>query len=125
MNRTGRPVSPHVTVYAFPIAALSSITNRVTGCAMSGICAGVGLMEIFGGSGTSLSVMQSVGGMGLPIAPLAKFGMSFTFVYHYFAGLRHLVWDANPEKLTNEQVEQASLYLYGGSAAASAVLMLL
>ena len=29
--KTGRPVSPHVTIYSFPITALSSITNRVTG----------------------------------------------------------------------------------------------
>lgn len=31
----GRPVSPHVTIYKFPAAALSSITNRVTGVALS------------------------------------------------------------------------------------------
>lgn len=31
----GRHVSPHVTVYKFPIAALSSITNRVTGVVLS------------------------------------------------------------------------------------------
>jgi len=31
---TGRPVSPHVLIYAFPIAAISSVTNRVTGGAL-------------------------------------------------------------------------------------------
>ncbi len=30
-DKTGRPVSPHVTIYKFPVTALSSITNRVTG----------------------------------------------------------------------------------------------
>ena len=30
-NEKGRPVSPHVTIYAFPVVALSSITVRVTG----------------------------------------------------------------------------------------------
>jgi len=29
--KKGRFVSPHVTIYKFPITALSSITNRVTG----------------------------------------------------------------------------------------------
>lgn len=29
--KKGRFVSPHLTIYKFPIAALSSITNRVTG----------------------------------------------------------------------------------------------
>ena len=31
MIKKGRPVSPHVTIYRFPIVAISSITNRVTG----------------------------------------------------------------------------------------------
>jgi hypothetical protein len=31
MAKLGRPVSPHVTIYAFPVVALSSITVRVTG----------------------------------------------------------------------------------------------
>ena len=31
MAKLGRPVSPHVTIYAFPIVALSSITVRITG----------------------------------------------------------------------------------------------
>jgi hypothetical protein len=33
--KLGRPVSPHVEIYKFPPAALSSITNRVTGVALS------------------------------------------------------------------------------------------
>lgn len=32
--KTGRPVSPHVTIYDFPAAALTSIANRVTGIAL-------------------------------------------------------------------------------------------
>lgn len=32
--KTGRPLSPHVTIYAFPAAALTSIANRVTGVAL-------------------------------------------------------------------------------------------
>lgn len=34
--KKGRPVSPHVTIYKFPVVALSSITNRVTGVILSG-----------------------------------------------------------------------------------------
>ena len=41
-EKLGRPVSPHVQIYKFPPAALSSITNRVTGVALS-----VGKMEKF------------------------------------------------------------------------------
>ena len=31
----GRPVSPHITVYAFPTVAISSVTVRITGCLLS------------------------------------------------------------------------------------------
>ena len=34
MEKTGRPISPHVTIYAFPAAAISSIMNRFTGLAL-------------------------------------------------------------------------------------------
>ena len=34
-NLTGRPVSPHVTIYKFPVGAITSITNRVTGVALT------------------------------------------------------------------------------------------
>ena len=33
--KLGRPVSPHVTIYKFPITAISSIANRATGIALS------------------------------------------------------------------------------------------
>ena len=33
-DKTGRPLSPHVTIYKFPVAAVSSITNRFTGVAL-------------------------------------------------------------------------------------------
>jgi hypothetical protein len=35
-SKKGRPVSPHVTIYKFPVVALSSITNRVTGVILTG-----------------------------------------------------------------------------------------
>ena len=35
MNKTGRPVSPHVTIYAWPTIAISSIMVRLTGVALT------------------------------------------------------------------------------------------
>jgi succinate dehydrogenase/fumarate reductase cytochrome b subunit len=72
MKKTGRPVSPHVTIYAFPVGALSSITNRVTGCALSFGAAGLGALEILVGSGTSLELMQTIGSQGFLISGGAK-----------------------------------------------------
>jgi hypothetical protein len=33
--KKGRPVSPHITIYKFPITAISSISNRATGIVLS------------------------------------------------------------------------------------------
>jgi hypothetical protein len=76
MNKTGRPVSPHVTIYAMPVGALSSITNRVTGVALSLGAAGLGFIEIVAGSGTSLELMQTIGSQGFLIPAGAKCKLS-------------------------------------------------
>lgn len=124
MKATGRPVSPHVTIYAFPIAALSSITNRVTGCLISFGCLGLGAAELVGGGGTSLCLMQWIGSQGTLIAASAKFTVAFPVVYHYLGALRHFYWDSIPDSLTNEQVAKASYILFGATTAISAGLML-
>jgi succinate dehydrogenase (ubiquinone) cytochrome b560 subunit len=126
MKKTGRPVSPHVTIYAFPIAALSSITNRVTGCALSMGCAGLGLVEILGGTGSSLGLVQMVGNdCGWAVAATAKLSISFTMSYHYFGALRHLYWDNTPEVLTNADVEKSSYILFGSAGLVSFVSLFL
>lgn len=122
-KESGQPVSPHVTIYAFPIGALSSITNRVTGCVLSMGCAGLGAAELIGGSGSALSLMQMIGSQGMLITAAAKFTVAFPLTYHYLGGLRHLVWDATPDLLTNADVEKHSYWLFGGSTAISALLM--
>ena len=38
-----RKLSPHVTIYKFPLPALSSISNRITGVAMTGLFLGYGI----------------------------------------------------------------------------------
>jgi succinate dehydrogenase (ubiquinone) cytochrome b560 subunit len=124
MKARGHPVSPHVTIYAFPVAALSSITNRVTGCIISFGCLGLGAAELVGGGGTSLFILQWIGSQGPLIAASAKFTVAFPVVYHYLGALRHLYWDAVPDSLTNDQVAKASYYLFGATTVISAGAML-
>lgn len=114
-KKTGRPVSPHVTIYSFPIGALTSIVNRVTGCALSVGAASLGAAELLGGSGTALDLMSTIGAQGGVIAAGAKFSVAFPFVYHYIGGLRHLAWDSMPDMLTNADVDKASYALAGSS----------
>merc|ERR1711998_797970 len=49
-----RPVSPHVTIYAWPPTSLSSITMRFTGGALSLGMLGMGCVGLTGGDCTSL-----------------------------------------------------------------------
>lgn len=119
----GRPVSPHVTIYAFPAAALSSITNRVTGCALSMGCVGLGLAELVGGAGTALYITQTIGSQGMLIAATAKFSVAFPVIYHYLGAIRHLAWDEKPDLLTNEEVEKSSYILFGASTLLSTGLV--
>ncbi|KAL7496899.1 hypothetical protein ACHAWT_005137 [Skeletonema menzelii] len=121
MAKTRRPVSPHVTIYSFPICALASITTRVTGCALSFGAAGLGALEIIGGNGAALSLMSDIGNSGLVLSSGAKFAVAFPIVYHYLGGLRHLVWDNAPEMLTNMDVEKTSYGLIGASVLVSGV----
>lgn len=55
------------------------------------------------------------------IGTVAKMGVSFSLVYHYLGGVRHVVWDKVPTALTNEQVEKSSYAIFGGAAAATVV----
>ena len=113
MSKSGRPVSPHVTIYAFPITAVSSVLNRVTGMAL---CVGV-----YGIAGTSLlgvDVISITNALGNSlIGPLAKMAVSFPLVYHYLGGVRHIVWDNMPSLLETKDVSTSSYMLIGGSAA--------
>jgi succinate dehydrogenase (ubiquinone) cytochrome b560 subunit len=120
MKRTGRPVSPHVTIYAFPVTALSSITNRVTGCALSFGCFGLATIDLVGGgSGSALSVMQSIGDTSWVLASTAKLTVAFPIAYHYLGGIRHLMWDMSPDLLTNVDAQTSSYYLLGASTVLS------
>ena len=121
MKKTGRPVSPHVTIYAFPIAALSSITVRVTGCMLSVGLAGLATASL-GGADTA-ALMAAIGSSG--IGPLAKFSVAFPLTYHFGGALRHYVWDNNPDMLQNDQVRMHSIMLFGGAGVSSLVFAMM
>lgn len=126
MSKTGRPVSPHVTIYSFPIGALTSITNRFTGIALSIGALGLASIELLNGSGSAMLLMQDINASTGPVlGSMAKFTVSFPLIYHYLGGVRHLAWDNYPEMLTNVDVTKASYALVGGSVVLSAGMALM
>ena len=40
-------ISPHVQIYRFPLTAISSITNRITGLGITGMYIGLGTAYLF------------------------------------------------------------------------------
>ena len=84
-----RPISPHVTIYAFPVVALSSITMRICGVLLSVGCGGVGAMACVDPA-LPVEVLSMLGSSPFLAIP-TKFAVSFTLVYHFLGAIRHTV----------------------------------
>lgn len=89
-----RPLSPDVfgldgeSHYKFPIVALSSITNRITGATLSSGFATAGAIALVADLPSTVEAIKAAG----PAATIPlKFCLSFPFTYHTLAGLRHIV----------------------------------
>src|SRR3982751_5765838 len=87
-----RPLSPHLGVYKFMYTMSLSILHRITGCAATvGFLAFVWwLMALASGPEKYSGAMRL---LSSPLAKLLLVGFTFSFVYHFCNGIRHLVWD--------------------------------
>ena len=93
MSESGRPLSPHLSIYRWPITMVLSILHRVTGIGLSrGRIAFTGWLMAISGSEdyylTMAGLLDSVVGKLLLVA------WSAAFFLHFANGIRHLVWDA-------------------------------
>ena len=77
---------------------------------------GIGCATLAGVDVASMAV--TLGNTSI-VGPLLKFGVAFPLVYHYMGGVRHIIWDKQPESLTNESVQKSSLILIGAATAVS------
>ena len=87
-----RPLSPHLGVYIFMYTMALSILHRITGCAATvGLLAFVWwLMALASGPEAYASAMRILS--SLP-GKLLLVGFTFSFIYHFCNGIRHLMWD--------------------------------
>ncbi|KAL4446217.1 hypothetical protein ABPG77_003024 [Micractinium sp. CCAP 211/92] len=131
-----RPVSPHVFEitgmqphYKFPLGAISSITNRATGCMLSVGTGAAAYLALTGDLGASISAFKEA--YPLLVFP-AKAVVAFPLIYHYMGGLRHIYWDHakygnqadKHSVLEVPAVEASSKVLLGGSVAATVLAAL-
>ena len=87
-----RPLSPHLTIYRWPITMILSIMHRATGVALS-----IGMLVFiawiatvaFNESGYNFLVTILKSWLG----QLVLFLWSFAFFLHFCNGIRHMLWD--------------------------------
>ena len=103
-------ISPHVQIYKFPITAISSITNRVTGLGLTGLYLGSGFISLAG-----YDLIKEYNNLNDNYKSLINYGITFPTIYHTYGGIRHLVWDKYPKFLNNSAVRKSSIFILGSS----------
>ena len=93
MSNNGRPLSPHISIYRWPITMTTSILHRATGIAMS-----VGFIVLagwlFDAASGAATYDKYVSWLDSPVGKVLLIGWSFAFFFHLSNGVRHLVWDS-------------------------------
>lgn len=92
MNTEGRPLSPHLTVYRWPITMTLSILHRMTGVALSfGLVAFVIWLEAIAFDAVPYDSVKAF--MDSLPGQVMLFGWCMSFFFHLSNGVRHLIWD--------------------------------
>ena len=93
MSNSERPLSPHISIYRWPITMVLSILHRATGIAMSvGLIVLVAwLFDVASGPDAYAAFLAI---MDTSIGRLALIAWSLAFFFHLSNGIRHLIWDS-------------------------------
>ena len=92
MSNSERPLSPHLSIYRWPITMTLSILHRATGVAMA---AGLIVLAAWLSNAAAGADAYSdyVATMSTLLGRLLLMGWSFAFFFHMANGIRHLFWD--------------------------------
>lgn len=122
VNRGKRPLSPHLQVYRLPLAAITSILNRITGVGMT--LASILIVWWFAAGAYSAGYFQFVDGVLTSIlGNLVLVGSLAALWYHMLNSVRHLIWDTG-RMMDVEIVEKSSYVVFGATAIATLVTIL-
>jgi succinate dehydrogenase / fumarate reductase, cytochrome b subunit len=92
MNNNDRPLSPHISIYRWPITMASSILHRATGIALA-VGFFVFVAWLFDAASGPVAYSAFLGAMETTVGCVLLVGWSYAFFYHLSNGIRHLVWD--------------------------------
>ena len=89
----GAPLSPHLSIWKWTPAGLTSILHRATGIANA---AGLTLLTAWLAAGAigegAYGVVTAI--LGSPFGLVILFGFTLSVMYHLTNGVRHLIWDS-------------------------------
>lgn len=123
MSNTERPLSPHISIYRWPITMVLSILHRGTGLAMA---VGFVLLAAWLASAAAGTVayQQFMALFSSAFGRLLLIAWSFAFFYHLGNGIRHLVWDSGRgfEKI---QATRSAWFVLAAAFVATAVFWVL
>ncbi len=92
MSNNGRPLSPHLSIYRWPITMTLSILHRVTGVGLS-VGFAVWAAWLFGAMLGAEAYAGVIAMLATVVGKVLLIGWSFAFFFHLSNGIRHLVWD--------------------------------
>ena len=88
-----RPLSPHLQIYRLPLAAILSISHRITGVLLT--AAAVALAFLVSAAAYAPDLWQiAMAGLQHPLGRFLLIAWTFALAFHLCTGIRHLVWDA-------------------------------
>ncbi len=105
-------ISPSLSIYKFPITAISSITNRVSGIYLTGIMGLSAFYYLLNNKQQQYIVDKYYNLHDIPKKAI-NYSVLYPFGYHVMGGVRHLVWDSFPHLLNNSKVARSSYALFG------------
>ncbi|XP_007945939.1 succinate dehydrogenase cytochrome b560 subunit, mitochondrial [Orycteropus afer afer] len=94
-NRSSsRPLSPHLTIYRWPLPMIMSASHRGCGLVLSAGVSLFGLSALLipGNFESHLDLVKSLC-LGPALIYTAKFALVSPLMYHAWNGIRHLMWD--------------------------------
>ena len=96
MRATKRPMSPYMLgpYYKFQITSALSILNRLTGVFMSVVSAPLLLCWLVALASGEQAYAALAAWLGSVLGKLVIAASVFSFSFHMFGGIRHLIWDA-------------------------------
>lgn len=96
MSTSKRPMSPYMLgpYYKFQITSALSILNRLTGVFMSVVTAPLLLCWLIALASGEEAFTALSAWLGSGLGKLVIAASVFSFSFHLFGGIRHLIWDA-------------------------------